>query len=259
MINGVGIPIVGFYDFFMMYINNNGVYQTHSVVGGSGWDYARSIAQTQDGDYILGGYTNSLNGMFSSNSGSFDLGMVKISGNILPVEITFLEATPYNTDVTINWQTAVEINNAFFVVERSRDGDSFDGLGLVEGNGTSFEAHDYQFKDYNVAEGKWFYRLRQVDQEGKDRYSEIREVTIAHKRITSVYPNPAINDVTIAGESTIKYATISDFSGQMHQHTYFGNFNETETLDVSNLPKGTYILMVVYEDGTSTYTRLIKE
>ncbi len=259
IINGIPMPIIGYYDYFMMYLDNNGSYMAHAVVGGTGWDYGRSVVRTTDGNYVIGGYTNSSNGFFSSNSGSFDFGVVKINASILPVELVSFEATPYNNNVFLEWQTATEVNNAFFIVERSENGTDFEGIGLIEGHGTSYETHNYQFTDYNVAEGKWYYRLHQVDIEGADHYSDTRIVTINHFRTTGIYPNPAIDNIVIAGEGPIKSVTISDFAGRTYLSEYYGHFSSTETMNVSSLPKGTYILMALFEDGQSTFTRLIKE
>lgn len=259
MINGTLMPVIGYYDYFMMYLDNNLTYMAHAVVGGTGWDYARSVVRTVDGNYVVGGYTNSSNGFFTSNSGSFDFGVVKINASILPVELVSFEAKPYNNDVYLEWQTATEVNNAFFIVERSENGTDFEGIGLIEGHGTSYVTHDYQFTDHNVAEGKWYYRLHQVDIEGTDHYSDTRIVTINHFRNTGIYPNPAVDNIIIAGEGPIKSVTISDFAGRSYLSEYYGHFSSTETMNVSSLPKGTYILMTLFEDGQSTFTRLIKE
>lgn len=259
LINGVATSIAGYYDFFMMYLDLNGNYQLHATMGGTGWDYGRSLVRTMDGDFIVGGYTNSTNGLFYSNSGSFDFALVKLGGSLLPVELLSFEATLSMNDVLLDWATASEVSNDFFVVEKSENGADFEGIGLVKGKGTSYVTHNYQFIDRNIAAGKWFYRLRQVDMNGNDHFSQTKVVTIGQIRQTSVFPNPAVDMITIAGESAIKRAFITDYAGREYLSVYYGNFSSTERLNVGELPKGTYMLTTIFEDQEVSYTKLIKQ
>ena len=98
--------------------------------------------------------------------------------------------------VNLNWSTATETNNKGFEVQRSevRDQKSvWEDIGFVEGNGTTTDQHQYSFTNKEVQEGKYTYRLQQIDLNGTFNYSD--EVNVEVKSVytyylTQNYPNP---------------------------------------------------------------------
>lgn len=108
--------------------------------------------------------------------------------------------------VTLEWKTASENNNRGFEIERSiyRDNNAalnFEKTGFVTGNGTTSNEHSYTHIDEPTGGKKFVYRLKQVDYDGRFKYSETRIVTLSGLKTTlsDAYPNPANNS------STIKY------------------------------------------------------
>lgn len=80
--------------------------------------------------------------------------MLKVeSGGLLPVELTGFSARPRNQFAELEWQTASELNNMGFHIERSTDGRTWTEIGFVSGNGTTSEKHDYTFFDKNPIPG----------------------------------------------------------------------------------------------------------
>ena len=126
-------------------------------------------------------------------------GAVTINSDILPVEIVSFNATAHRTDADLNWSTATEVNNFGFEVQRTTMNDelgmmNWSTAGFVEGAGTSSSPKEYSFTDKNLTSGKYSYRLKQIDRDGKFEYSQTVEVIIGQAptefALMQNYPNP---------------------------------------------------------------------
>lgn len=128
--------------------------------------------------------------------GEFAIGSVG-SNNPLPVELTSFEANVTNNDVTLTWETATELNNFGFEVERKKENEDWKKIGFIEGNGNSNSIKNYLYIDKNLAYGKYLYRLKQVDNDGKFEYSNQVESEIINLNfnVSQNYPNP-FNPIT---------------------------------------------------------------
>ena len=120
--------------------------------------------------------------------------------NSLPVELTSFSAKSVSEGVKLEWETASELNNDRFEIERSLDRNTFAVVGTVRGAGTTTEAQSYGFLDNTAQNGKFYYRLKQVDFDGTVDYSNIVEV-VKDKPTTfelaQNYPNPFNPTTTI--------------------------------------------------------------
>ncbi len=120
----------------------------------------------------------------------------------LPVQLSAFVAQQSAEAVVLTWSTITEVNNYGFYVERRKEGETAFGavaIGFVSGHGTTLERKSYRFEDRDVPPGVWYYRLRQVDLDGREHLSDaIRvqaltgtdEVTPAHFMLSQNYPNP---------------------------------------------------------------------
>lgn len=119
------------------------------------------------------------------------------SNNPLPVELTSFEANVTNNDVTLTWETATELNNFGFEVERKKENEDWKKIGFIEGNGNSNSIKNYFYIDKNLVYGKYLYRLKQVDNDGKFEYSNQVESEIINLNfnVSQNYPNP-FNPIT---------------------------------------------------------------
>jgi len=126
----------------------------------------------------------------------------------LPVELTSFTARACGNAVELKWATAMEVNNFGFEVERrwgngeavNRGKGEWQKIGFVEGHGTSNTPHQYAFTDKNVLAGKYAYRLKQIDRDGKFKYHSEVEVTVAAPTkyaLEQNYPNPFNPSTTI--------------------------------------------------------------
>ncbi len=111
---------------------------------------------------------------------------------LLPVELIGFTAQKQTRSVFLNWSTASEKNNAYFLLEKSVDGKAFETIGQVSGAGNSQTTLNYSFIDEQPRAGTNYYRLKQVDFNGDFEYSNIRSVFMEIEGgYFSVYPNPA--------------------------------------------------------------------
>jgi hypothetical protein len=193
---------------------------------------------------------NAMNGFSVFTSGQ--------SGAPLPVELLTLTATLVNTGVSVDWETASEINNHHFDIERSRDGEQFEKIGEKAGGGNSTVNLYYTIYDPNPYTGINYYRLKQVDFDGTSKYSD-KVYVVVHPEagIVSVYPNPAQTDLWCdfysEGTGKIQFE-IMDVLGK----TYFTQIqdakkglNEEVKFNISNLPQGVYFIRVKAADGSN--------
>ena len=110
----------------------------------------------------------------------------------VPVELVSFTASVNDNDVTLNWETATEINNSGFQVEKKSDGD-YEAIGFVPGFGTTTEPRSYSFTDAGVQSGYYTYRLKQIDLDGTFEYSDEIQVEVTIPDVFALeqnYPNP---------------------------------------------------------------------
>lgn len=109
----------------------------------------------------------------------------------LPVELTSFTARQENEKVNLQWTTASEIDNEYFMIQRSSDGETFFDLEKIQGRGTNTLNTNYQTHDLEPLHGDNYYRLKQVDFDEKFTFSEIQLVHFEGEKTTiNVFPNP---------------------------------------------------------------------
>ncbi len=168
----------------------------------------------------------------------------------IPVELMSFEANVSGTSVNLNWSTATELNNSGFEIERKSNLDEWTKISFVAGYGTTSEQKNYSFVDDNLTAGKYNYRLKQIDFDGKFEYSNIIEVDIIAVEkfeLSQNYPNP-FNPTT-----AIKYnlpeagnvkLSVYNLLGQEVKTLVNGFKNAgsyTISFDAQNLSSGVYI------------------
>lgn len=124
--------------------------------------------------------------------------------SVLPVELLSFDAIYNGQSTDVNWTTASEKNNDYFIVERSTDAKYFDFIEKVHSKakgGNSTSILNYALNDPDVKAGIYYYRLKQVDFDGKFTYSSMATVTIEDKEILIVTPNPTDNSADVIYES----------------------------------------------------------
>jgi hypothetical protein len=174
-----------------------------------------------------------------------------------PVELSGFDAFSKDCgSVVLNWNTASELNNAYFEVLRSSDGKEFLSLGRVEGSNAS-QGSRYEFTDasFLISGNKYLYRLKQVDFDGKATFHDI----IAHSHYCegetssfTIYPNPAFDRVNMVFSGPFNDEVtlmLSGNDGSLIRKMSIAP--ENGNLDVSDLPAGIYQVKVL--NGTEEH------
>ena len=222
-----------------------------------------TVTVPSNGNYFIGFHVLSI-----ANQASLYVDDVQLSGGTLPVSFTNFTGHNEGSKNILKWSTSSEINNKGFEVERSADGKSFSKIAFVASkseSGNSTVQLSYGFTDEKPFSGTNYYRLKQMDKDGKVMYSDVVVLKnkIADFKIANLYPNPARSEVkmiitaTNAGRATI---VISDLTGkiisQLPVQLAVGENNQT--IKVQSLANGTYLIKVIAESGLETVQRFVK-
>jgi hypothetical protein len=174
--------------------------------------------------------------------------------NVLPVKLVSFSATLNNNKTDLKWTTATENNLSHFVIEKSTDGKSFTNAAVVFAKGNTTDKTDYNFTDNNITSqvGMIYYRLRSVDNDGKNELSDTRIIHLGKQNESAItilaYPNPATSElrVTIPASWQGKKVNFELFgnNGQAVAKNETTSSNQTETINVSKLAPGFYVIKV---------------
>ncbi|PJB01741.1 MAG: hypothetical protein CO127_02260 [Ignavibacteria bacterium CG_4_9_14_3_um_filter_36_18] len=192
-------------------------------------------------------------------------GLVKFTpfSQFIPVELISFDANLVGSAVSLLWQTATETNNKGFVVERSyTNQNNWRDVGFVHGKGTTTEKQNYKFEDKKVNAGLIYYRLKQIDFDGRYQYSSVLQVKVEVPRqfeISQNYPNPFNPKTTIKYElavnSNVKLTLFNVLGEQIKLLLNAGMPSGTHEfqLDAAGLNSGVYFYRIEAwgADGTS--------
>ncbi len=172
----------------------------------------------------------------------------------LPVELQVFQAYSEKEQVKLYWQTASELNNDHFNIERSNDGKTFTSIGKITGHGTTISTTTYTFLDQKPLSGINYYRLKQVDQNGRFGYSSIVVVKMKFtENEPKIYPNLIKDFIKIELPKTwIENTDISifDLAGQS---IYTKKINQPlSIIQLSMLPKGQYFIRIIHANEVVT-------
>ncbi|MES2654782.1 MAG: T9SS type A sorting domain-containing protein [Bacteroidota bacterium] len=197
------------------------------------------------------------------------MGADEIPSSPLPVTLTSLTANVKENNVLVSWTTASEVNNKGFEVERSIDGTEFATIAFVKGAGNSSNVNSYSKLDLNAfnatASNTIYYRLKQVDFDGKYTYSQIVKVykNLEAFSAVAIYPNPFVSQVTVsfnAATQSTAVIEILDIQGKVVATKTANTVNGANTVEVNNtdnLQAGIYFARLTL-NGESQVIKLVK-
>lgn len=216
---------------------------------------------------IRGSGLISWEGNFTNNSNIYDMhnNLVYSSGQVptgssydfnngaLPIKLISFEVNQIDGEIVISWQTALEINNDYFEIQRSANGHSFETIATLSGAGNSTQPLNYSITDPDPLQGLAYYRLKQTDYDGQ---YEIFDMVAFHQTIQlkaiSIYPNPTQDYIYWDFEAA--QAAIFDLMGNPKTEVSL----HSRSLDLTGLPSGIYILRIQEASGQTYTHRIVK-
>lgn len=179
---------------------------------------------------------------------------------VLPLQfLTFNASITTQQTARLIWQTTNEINTQHFVIQRSNNGNDFAAIGTLASANRS-GVNSYAFDDTNPLSGIAYYRLQQVDKDGRFTHSSI--VSVNNNRTASIatYPNPASNSIVIAHPKALVDATIEIVSvlGKKMAIINLAAGVSITNANIANLPAGNYA--IVMQNGMEKFiVRFLKQ
>jgi hypothetical protein len=201
-------------------------------------------------------------GLAGQNNHNLDFGFRGIG---LPLDLlTFIGKIEAGGN-ELKWSTVDEIDTDRFEVENSLNGTTFSAIANIatKGNNSSL-TNNYSYLHKNPADGVNYYRLKMIDIDGKYKYSPVIKINnVLEKRINIVtYPNPVSNEVRItipaAWQNKKVVYEIFNASGQTIKRVETANSSQTETMSVSSLSPGFYIVRVKF-NGQIAQQKIVKQ
>ncbi len=177
----------------------------------------------------------------------------------LPVEMTYFTGRAEERTNVLEWQTASEENNEGFEVQRSTNGQDWEKIGFVAGEGQSTSLTDYRFTDEQPVGAIQYYRLKQMDYDGQFAYSDI--ITI--ERELGEFPveliqNPVRSQIRLnIHEDNDIQVHLMNISGQTIKQVSYQQ-QGTESINIEFLPTGTYLLNIQTQSRSKTI-KIVKQ
>jgi hypothetical protein len=190
-----------------------------------------------------------------------------------PVELISFNASVQQNSVNLRWETATEVNNYGFEIERSQRSNvknqNWENIGFVNGYGNSNSLKNYYFKDDNLNDGSYSYRLKQIDNDGTFTYSNAVNVPINISSNSFVlhqnYPNP-FNPTTRIAYSLPQesFVTIKIYDILGNELAVLVNENQPSgpneiNFDGSQLASGTYIYKIQTNNFSDTKKMILSK
>jgi len=178
-------------------------------------------------------------------------------GPVLPVELLYFKPERAGAMVNLIWETASEINNDYFIVQRSADGQVWDNIGTVAGNGTTTNLSRYSLKDTQPLIGVNYYRLVQVDYDGEREVFDA-ELFILNEEFQNIklYPNPSGGVFTFDLNGTLDKQSIQVINSAAQRVDFLISEN---SIDISALKDGIYYVILKMNSDLKRCIRVVKK
>jgi hypothetical protein len=184
----------------------------------------------------------------------------------LPVTYASLGARQISAnEIELNWQTVQEINNKGFEIYHGNTPNNMESIGALAGNGNSNKIHTYKyiFTNHTGFEGTQYFKIKQMDRDGKYSYSTIVSVVPTEPfTIQSVIPNPFENQCIIRYQSPQSAAKLSlyDSQGTLALNLELpADENASIPINTAGMAKGIYLLVLEnLASGEKLHLKLIK-
>ncbi|MBL7934273.1 MAG: T9SS type A sorting domain-containing protein [Bacteroidia bacterium] len=218
-----------------------------------------TTASSVSGDKVL------FNGINLSTDGYYTIGTRDYTASPLPIELISFNAIMNGNKVDINWTTATEINNDYFVIEKSKNGINFETLTKLDAAGNSTSIINYTDVDLNPYTGISYYRLKQIDFNGTFSYSKIEAVNYkSDNNGISIFPNPTdkeINLILTGLENNEVLVVIRDMTGKECYSKVIVTTENNQLFAIDpeqKLATGTYIVVATSDNRLYSQKLIVK-
>jgi len=174
----------------------------------------------------------------------------------LPVELISFSGERNNENVSLYWTTASETNNDFFEIQRSVNSVDFYATSKVQGAGNSNKKINYYYTELNDDSKLYYYRLKQVDFDGKYSFSNIIAIAGNSTKNITVYPNPSFGNITIRNIEPFQVISIINSSGQILQQLV--STSENLNLNLGKWGNGIYYISIQGGNNVKTQRVIIQ-
>ena len=184
------------------------------------------------------------------------------SENLVPVDIIYFDVSYDKSEelIALEWQVANEVNVDYYLVQKSFDGEQWDDLEELEATNTpSVQTLNYDDRDLYISNYNYYYRIKVVDYDGSEKYTEIRSVYLEDLNFNSglvVYPNPFQYEIFLENIQDFKSFIISDASGKMVMNI---EANSEGVINLGHLADGIYYLSWIALNGDKGVRKLLKQ
>ncbi len=197
---------------------------------------------------------------------TFTLGSKLGGWNSLPIELLDFSAVANQNKVDLKWQTITETNNAYFTIEKSKDGIIFNKLIDMPGAGNSTSQIDYYESDYQPYDGTSYYRIKQTDFNGAYKYYPMRSVNFSVGKNIFLYPNPINKNDNISVKiNGYKNQAVTVVLRDVQGREFFTKVllsEENSQLfiidEFHTIPEGTYLVTASSNDKIYNYKFIVK-
>ncbi|GAB5539966.1 MAG: hypothetical protein Salg2KO_20690 [Salibacteraceae bacterium] len=179
------------------------------------------------------------------------------SAAILPIELVSFTGNVTDNRVVLNWTTATELNNDYFLIESSIDGVHWDHEAVVYGAGHSTERINYSLEIENTM--NHYFRLSQTDYNGETEYFNPIFLSVNHRESgVKISPNPTKGEFSISA-AELSRVSIVNSSGLILIDERFEGEGPEIGMNVSDIPSGLYYVQAFSETGQMQVEKLIKQ
>lgn len=185
---------------------------------------------------------------------------LKVEERTLPIVLAGFKANVEGENVLLSWTTTTESNNKKFIIYRSGDDGTFVQVGEKMGAGTSISINRYSFYDKSPLHGNNYYKLVQIDEDGKVTELDVKQVAFNFQATTfSLYPNPTTDKINIEFEAgRFNSLLVTDHSGRTLQQLTIPQTESLKALSLANYTTGIYFVRLIGNGDSRTF-KVLKE
>jgi hypothetical protein len=179
---------------------------------------------------------------------------------LLPITLLDFTATKNQQTALLKWVLGEQLNTSYVEIERSANGANFTAIKRIEATGNSSTTSNYSYTDAMPLADKNYYRLKFVNVDGSEQYSQVKLVSFGYTGALLTYPNPVQTELKIGlVQSWLNKSAAVELFNQLGEKVFskkITTLRQTECIDLHLLPAGFYILKLTNQDNGTLYKNI---